>query len=362
MKALVLPEMHGQFGRSSMRRIRWLLLMAILIIVGFMLIDLTMIPPEVHNSYIKNRLLFQVPIAALMFLTTWVITSRRFLEKWFAGSVIALTFLNYVFIYYCWVTTGFAFPYEGTFIYSLFLIIIIGIHARVALWVAIINSCSFILLMILFPVYDEKSLSSAGFVVVALMLACIARYQIDSLLSRLDRTNSRLESLSSTDELTGLLNRRALMDRAEQKLAMVRRQGNQIALFMVDIDNFKCLNDSYGHQKGDSMIAEQAIMLKTVFQRDVDVIGRYGGEEFLVVATDLDRPNAIAKGQEIVQKWHEFNAVSGPQAPKVTCSVGVCHSDLLRHDSLETLIGIADDALYRSKNGGRDQVSLASGT
>lgn len=359
MEPFLLEHNLGQFARSKIARVRWLLSMAILIMMGFMVIDLGMLPDEVKAAYIRNRLLYQVPVVGVMIALTWVNVSRMFLEQWFAFSVVLITVLNYYFIYLCWIRTGFAFPYEGTFVYALFLFFIMGIHARIALWVAIVNSTSFTALMIVMPIYGDKSLASAGFVVVSLLLACLARYQIDALIDRLDKTNARLETLSSTDQLTNLFNRRALMDRSEQLLVMAQRQRRPVSLFMIDLDHFKRLNDSYGHQVGDTIITRQAELLREVFKRDVDVIGRYGGEEFMVVVVDLNLEQTRLKAEAIVQAWQRECAKSEFAGPDVTCSVGACHCAGLEGHSLQQMIGEADTALYQAKSQGRNRFVMA---
>ncbi len=173
----------------------------------------------------------------------------------------------------------------------------------------------------------------------------------------LDR--SRLEedlvNLSVTDPLSGVYNRRYTMERLEERLDEARRGGRNIAVAMVDIDHFKRLNDSHGHIAGDGVLREfSAILCENV--RSFDVVGRFGGEEFLIVFADASLKAAASVTERILERVRS-TAFQGPNGElHMTASAGIASSEELDPGSLQvdSLVGLADDRLYKAKRAGRD--------
>lgn len=169
-----------------------------------------------------------------------------------------------------------------------------------------------------------------------------------------------LEHLASTDALTGLANRRTLMLRAEQELARAKRYGSELSLLMADIDFFKKVNDTYGHQAGDIVLKKLAGVFLLVL-RDIDFAARFGGEEFVVLLPETNAENALKTAERLRA------AVNDIQVPlqqwgmvKFTISVGVASYSASGNDSVEKLIFAADKALYAAKETGRNKVCLDS--
>jgi diguanylate cyclase (GGDEF)-like protein len=157
------------------------------------------------------------------------------------------------------------------------------------------------------------------------------------------------------DELTGLHNRRAIDEILEREVSRAQRSGSSLGLVLCDIDNFKRINDSFGHQVGDSVIREIGKRMKAVL-RPYDVIGRYGGEEYIVILPDADLRLAqeIAERLRIAVYEHKLEPSTG--GIRVAISLGV--TALAKGDTpdLERLIRAADTALYRAKEAGRNRV------
>lgn len=166
----------------------------------------------------------------------------------------------------------------------------------------------------------------------------------------------QLELLATTDELTGISNRRHFVELATRDLRRAAREGLPATLVMVDLDNFKAVNDRYGHAAGDRVL--QAFAAECAAQlRDVDVFARLGGDEFALLLTHVDPERAVAVAERI-RLAAKANAVGdGIRAVSVTISVGVAHAAPL--ETLEGLLARADAALYRAKAEGRDRVVLA---
>lgn len=165
------------------------------------------------------------------------------------------------------------------------------------------------------------------------------------------------ERRAQTDALTGVLNRRSLIERLDAACRRAQTRGLPIALLFIDLDYFKGINDTRGHLAGDACL--QAVIAPIQAElRQSDVIGRYGGEEFVVILSSADAPAAQATAQRIRQRVAELE-VGGFGAPiRLTCSIGVATSDALGVWG-EHLVARADAAVYAAKNSGRNQVHVA---
>ncbi|MCW2609649.1 MAG: hypothetical protein JWM15_895 [Cryptosporangiaceae bacterium] len=167
-----------------------------------------------------------------------------------------------------------------------------------------------------------------------------------------------LEDLSLTDSLTGLANRPLLGDRVQQALARMRREPGTLALILLDLDRFKVVNDSLGHQVGDALLIAVAERLQGVSRADTTV-ARIGGDEFVVLVEDLPEPEAVnAVAERILDVIREpFRLGDAAEEFVTTASVGIAVTDDPERDS-DDLFREADLALYRAKEAGRDRFSL----
>lgn len=165
------------------------------------------------------------------------------------------------------------------------------------------------------------------------------------------RLFTQLSQLASTDELTGLANRRRFTEALRNEMARARRTSQPLGLLMLDIDHLKRINDSYGHPAGDAAIRHVAEALRRG-RRETDVTARLGGEEFALLLPDTDRGGAARAAERIRQELSE-SAVQG--VGTVTVSVGVATSPEDAADE-KVLLKIADERLYLAKTAGRNQV------
>jgi diguanylate cyclase (GGDEF)-like protein len=164
--------------------------------------------------------------------------------------------------------------------------------------------------------------------------------------------NRKLEDLSRHDPLTGLFNRRHLMQRLDEGLAR-RRRGHPLAVVMIDLDHFKRINDEAGHVKGDELLSLiGAALLRSV--RAVDVLGRYGGDEFVVVLPDTEGPAAKIVAERLVLAVREVGLAFDPDRI-VTASAGLAYAT--EKDDARKLLERADDAVYAAKAHRGDRVS-----
>ncbi|KAF1045079.1 MAG: putative diguanylate cyclase DgcQ [Herbaspirillum frisingense] len=169
---------------------------------------------------------------------------------------------------------------------------------------------------------------------------------------------TQLQTSSNTDFLTGLLNRRAFFSYGEQQMGVAQRYERELSIVLFDIDHFKRINDSYGHQAGDAILRGVAQTASQLL-RKVDVLARYGGEEFIVLLpeSDLAQAGAAAEKLRAALAQKEFE-IDGGRRIKVSASFGV--AALNKGQGLEQLIKLADKALYVAKEQGRNRVEVTA--
>jgi len=168
--------------------------------------------------------------------------------------------------------------------------------------------------------------------------------------AQLVRKNAQLERLSVSDTLTGLSNRLRLDQVLGQEAARQARNGAPVSVILLDLDHFKAVNDQHGHPVGDRVLVTIGQLLKAG-SRQTDEVGRWGGEEFLIVCRDTDLAGACALAQKLRERiaMQDFGGVGRRSA-----SFGV--AQLGDGEDVEGLVARADVALYRAKHAGRDRV------
>ncbi len=169
------------------------------------------------------------------------------------------------------------------------------------------------------------------------------------------RMVQKLETMATTDGLTGLFNKRSMLDQAAQKIAAAQRFGRKLSVLITDIDFFKKVNDTYGHDVGDVVIKGLANILEKQ-KRTTDVVSRFGGEEFVILCEQTDEAGALLLAERIREELEStvFNTAIGPLT--VTCSLGVATFPEAG-ERWEGLFKAADEALYTSKRTGRNRVT-----
>lgn len=167
--------------------------------------------------------------------------------------------------------------------------------------------------------------------------------------------NRALERLANEDALTGLASRRAVLDRLEAELRRDDRHGRGVAVLLADVDHFKQINDRHGHAAGDRVLRDIADAV-TGTVREMDKVGRFGGEELLIVLPEADEPTALTVANRVLEQVR--TQVAAPDG-SVTVSIGVAARS--PGETAEHLIANADRALYRAKDSGRDNAATRPG-
>jgi diguanylate cyclase (GGDEF)-like protein len=186
-----------------------------------------------------------------------------------------------------------------------------------------------------------------------------AGWRIVTLQAELIKAREALRVQATQDPLTGVWNRRAILDVLGNELARVQREASVVAVIIADLDHFKRINDTYGHTVGDVVLCEAASRMRASL-RAYDAIGRYGGEEFLIVLPGCTGQDAVTLAERLRQSiGQEPIAIAGRHLV-VTSSLGVAASDAIAAHDAATLIRAADAALYRAKAQGRNRVAIAT--
>ena len=208
---------------------------------------------------------------------------------------------------------------------------------------------------------EIKSVLSSHWVpsLVSLVSAlCTVVVSLGLILMAKERGDERNRKLAMRDELTGLINRRSLLEALAQQLATAMRHGQPLALLMVDIDYFKQVNDLHGHLSGDKVLKAMAhaVCKRT---RAQDLPGRLGGEEFLVILPNTTLQGAVQLAEVLRQgiETTGFQSTSG-KAITITISIGVCEQGQLLAPQCDDLISAADQALYLAKQNGRNRLEV----
>jgi diguanylate cyclase (GGDEF)-like protein len=178
--------------------------------------------------------------------------------------------------------------------------------------------------------------------------------QLDGAYSELESTNARLKEFSFKDEVTGLYNRRFFSIRLEEEVSRYRRFNHPVSVVLLDLDEFKEINDAFGHTAGDATLRDMGeILLK--YSRGINVICRYGGDEFAVLLVETSKAGSRLYADRIrdVLSRHQF-----AHGRRVTASFGIASLPEDVPPSPEDLIRAADEALYAAKRAGKNRVSV----
>lgn len=180
--------------------------------------------------------------------------------------------------------------------------------------------------------------------------------RIKKLQDEIELKNRELERLSISDGLTGLFNHRHIHALLDEEFERADRTGERLTVAMFDLDRFKGVNDTYGHQAGDRVLEQLADILRES-AREIDRLGRYGGEEFMVLLPETGIDDAVVFVERVRREVarRPFN-ISDDQALRMTISAGVATYPHQRIKNAEMLVRLADEALYAAKSAGRNRV------
>ena len=184
--------------------------------------------------------------------------------------------------------------------------------------------------------------------------------ELEQALEQLRVANVELDKKSKQDRLTGLFNRGYMDEELPREIRRAKRNGQDLTLMMLDIDHFKALNDEYGHLLGDAVLIKLAESLQNFTQRGGDRVFRYGGEEFAILMPGTDEAGARETAMRLAEVIRSMPIEHRAMQLHITVSIGIAvYYAATTEVTPEAFIGAADDALYRAKNAGRDQIRFA---
>jgi len=179
--------------------------------------------------------------------------------------------------------------------------------------------------------------------------------------TQLEELLQKVEIMAITDPGTGLFNRRRFQEVFQKEFARSKRYEEALTVMMIDIDHFKTINDTFGHQVGDQVLADVAKVISSQF-REVDTVARYGGEEFAVLLPQSSKADAAMAAARTLEgiAGHPFEGLKGRNR-KITVSIGIAGLPDPMLNTKDQLIQCADAALYKAKQNGRNRVELGEG-
>jgi len=174
------------------------------------------------------------------------------------------------------------------------------------------------------------------------------------LLREVEKARLLAQSLAWNDDLTQLLNRRRLAETGARELALAQRSGRTLAAVLMDVDDFKRINDHFGHQGGDEVLRALGRALPPLL-RSTDLLGRWGGEEFALVLPDTDEEGGAVLAERLRAAVQALEIPAG-EGRVLRCTVSVGLTRAAPGDNFDSLLDRADQAMYRAKSGGKNRV------
>lgn len=352
-KILVNEEINEKYYKST-RSFRLLQIRVITLLTGILYIiysqiDLFVLPPNIMNIASSTHLYFVAPIAFLISFLTYFPKYYRSTIYLLMAAPIYATVVNLFLI-----TNLESFTTYMTEVYLIifWVFTISGLKLKQStISVFLVSLIAFINYYYIFPLPKKLFIMHGFWMLSAISFGFLGAY----LLERLSKKNfinyRKLENLAVRDNLTGLYNRIRLEEVLQGELDRSRRFNHKFAFLLLDIDFFKEVNDTYGHQIGDDVLVEMSSLINNN-SRSTDIIFRWGGEEFVILCLEVEKEKIIKHAENLRKKieLHKFKSVGNK-----TVSLGLTLSK--NDDTTVSIIKRADEALYMSKNNGRNQIT-----
>jgi len=190
-----------------------------------------------------------------------------------------------------------------------------------------------------------------------LMMRISTQLKLKKLIDDLEKSKKQLKNLASIDSLTNIYNRRYCMDFSKYIVKDVKNKNTHISIMMLDIDNFKFINDNYGHIGGDKVLIEVAQEIKK-FITNIGTVCRYGGEEFIIILPNFDVNEALKIAKKLNKNIENLKVYFNNKIINLTISIGVSYVKIDQELTIDYALKRADEALYRVKNSGKNGVEV----
>lgn len=354
-------ELEQAFSRYHITvflvRMRWALLVAMLMMALFVVLDAVSLPDSVRNRTLAIRLGLIVPTLLLAWLATYQRRLRPYLQIIAAVAALAGG-LGVAGIIWVARVHDFPLPYEGIILVTVFFYFLTGLRFVTAALCGWLTFCAYLLVEVISELPAEQLLYNAVFLASANLIGCFGCYFLEYASRQNFLAQGLLQDLAEKDFLTGLLNRRAFSERAERSWRQAQRERQSLALVMMDVDYFKRYNDHYGHAAGDEALRAVAQVIGRQARRPLEMTARYGGEEFVGLWYGIEETQVlpILEGIRSEIEALALPHVQSEAAGVVTISIGLAYLLPQPHQSLEDALRLADVALYLAKEQGRNRV------
>lgn len=192
---------------------------------------------------------------------------------------------------------------------------------------------------------------------VPIVVAPITSWYLVGLLLEIHTLEENMRALATYDDLTGLLTRKVFLERAEQLLKIAKRNQQALSVLLVDIDDFKKINDNHGHAAGDKALS---LFGKAVIAvaRESDMACRFGGEEFSFCLPSTSSDQALVFAERLLKIIREIEFVYEDEKIKYTISIGIASYPDVNTENIDEILNMADKALYKAKRAGKDQIQI----
>jgi diguanylate cyclase (GGDEF)-like protein len=353
-------EFQAFYIEGHLLRVRLAAYLIIVLFMAFVVIDLTTLPAEVSYWTTKIRIGILIPPFVLLLYVSYRQSLRGYVGRvaYFGAVVAGLGTTAVIGVSY---KLGTQIPYEGILLVALFIYLIACLQWRRALVANGLTLVAFIGMELMYQRDPQARLYQIIFICAANAVGAYGGYFLEHSARTMFLINNLLNELAELDGLTGLSNRRTLNIHLDRIWRQALRDGQAVAVAMIDIDHFKKYNDRYGHAQGDAALRAVADVIAHHARRPLDVTARYGGEEFAVVwyhpsAVELPRmAEVMTKAVASLGMQH-----ADSEFGKVTISVGVALMTPVAGQSSAELLKAADAALYEAKRQGRNRVVVSA--
>ncbi|QKE65401.1 GGDEF domain-containing protein [Aquipseudomonas campi] len=354
-------ELEQAFSRyhitAILVRMRWALLVAMLLMLLFAVLDAVSLPESVRNRTLAIRLSVIVPTLLIAWLATYQRRLRPYLQIIVGGAALAGG-LGVAGIIWVARAHDFPLPYEGIILVTVFFYFLPGLRFVTAALCGWLTFFAYLLVEVLSGLPGELLLYNAVFLASANLIGCFGCYFLEYASRQNFLAQGLLQDMAEKDFLTGLLNRRAFSERAERTWRQAQRERQALALVMMDVDYFKRYNDHYGHAAGDEALRAVGQVIGRQARRPLEMTARYGGEEFVGLWYGIEESQVMQILEDIRS---EIEALALPHVQSeatgvVTISIGLAYLLPQPHQDLEDALRLADVALYLAKEQGRNRV------
>jgi diguanylate cyclase (GGDEF)-like protein len=338
----------GDYFQFRFHLLRVSLLVAILFSGALILADWWGINHQgrIHLASIEAFFLSDMALAIYLWnrKDRFAIVALLFCTAWFLVNVSALCFLA-----------------NNAFRAIWFFVLILVAYTILGIYPGLIATILAFITLIVANKFLPEPFSSNAMVTMLFSLCASSAYLLSytkrfaSYRQHLIEANKQLRELSSRDPLTGIRNARAFYEDSDLVARQALRSGTRFSVLFIDIDHFKSINDRHGHEVGDIVLKEIASCL-TRHIRETDLLGRIGGEEFLLLLSDTDLAGAKLLAEKLRQKIEDLMPLIGAARIPITTSIGIAVSRA-GHDSIASLKQEADQAMYQAKAKGRNCVT-----